>query len=98
MSDGACGNEPMRLPGPPAGQAAGNRSTAEARCVVLPSCSTWQGVWCCRYAAQVQFLPKAAGRLASGADGAGGLKVSDEAKEHMRQGLREAMSEDRPTG
>jgi hypothetical protein len=48
-------------------------------------------VWCRRYAAQIQFLRKAAKGLAIEGPGTIPAKLSDEAKEQMRQRLQEAQ-------
>jgi hypothetical protein len=53
-------------------------------------------VWCRRYTHQVQFLRKAASKVAGETDEVGPAKLSDEAKEHIRQKLAEAMNERRP--
>ena len=53
-------------------------------------------VWCRRYASQIQFLRKAAIELADGADGEEAARLSVEAKDEIRQSLRQAMNESRP--
>jgi len=53
-------------------------------------------VWCRRYASQIQFLRKATIELADGADVEGVAKLSREAKDQIRQSLRQAMNESRP--
>jgi hypothetical protein len=53
-------------------------------------------VWCRRYADQILFLRKATGNFAYGAGGAGPVKLSDEAKERIRERLRQAMTDYRP--
>jgi hypothetical protein len=53
-------------------------------------------VWCRRYASQIQFLRKATIELADGADVEGVAKLSGEAKDQIRQSLRQAMNESRP--
>ena len=53
-------------------------------------------VWCRRYAAHVQFLRRAAAKLAGATSDAGAAKLSEEAKEQIRQKLVQAMKEPRP--
>jgi len=48
-------------------------------------------VWCRRFAAQVRFLRKAARKLAEEEPDAFSPKLPAEAKEQMRQRLREAL-------
>ena len=48
-------------------------------------------VWCRRYAAQIQFLRKAAKGLATKTAEASTSKLSPEAKEQMRKRLEEAL-------
>jgi hypothetical protein len=53
-------------------------------------------VWCRRYAAQLQFLRKAAKGLAVEAATASAPKLSEEAKEQMRKRLEEAEKNSPP--
>ena len=48
-------------------------------------------VWCRRYAAQIQYLRKAAKGLAVEVPSTSPAKLSDEAKEQMRKRLEEAL-------
>jgi hypothetical protein len=48
-------------------------------------------VWCRRYAAQIQFLRRATKELAAEAADTKSTRLSDEAKEHMRRRLQEAL-------
>jgi hypothetical protein len=48
-------------------------------------------VWCRRYAAQIQFLRKATGGLATEAANASASQLSEEAKEQMRKSLEGAF-------
>ena len=48
-------------------------------------------VWCRRYAAQVEFLRKAAKGLAVDVASAAAPRLSDEAKEQMRKRVEEAL-------
>jgi len=50
-------------------------------------------VWCGRYARQIQFLRTAAKGLAPGANDGSAPKLSDQAKEQMRQRLKEALND-----
>jgi len=52
-------------------------------------------VWCRRYAAQIQFLRKAAKEVAAGA---ATPKLSVEAKVQMRQRMQEALKRPRSDG
>ena len=49
-------------------------------------------VWCRRYAAQIQFLRQAAKALPSEAANPSAPKLSDEAKDQMRQRLEAALN------
>lgn len=53
-------------------------------------------VWCRRYASQVQFLRKAARELAPQPDDKTPAKLSDEAKDQIRQNLRRAANDSHP--
>jgi len=53
-------------------------------------------VWCRRYAAQIQFLRKAASQLANEKDDSCPVKLSEEAKGQIRARLREAVKEPPP--
>jgi hypothetical protein len=54
-------------------------------------------VWCRRYAAQLQFLRRATKELAAAAADTESPRLSDEAKEHMRQRLQEALKSPPPS-
>jgi hypothetical protein len=56
-------------------------------------------VWCRRYSGQIQFLHKSMTKLASIPDSAnevGSARLSQEAKDQMRQKLVQAANERRP--
>jgi len=50
-------------------------------------------VWCGRYAAQLKFLRKATQQLAQGMDEPTSERLSPEARERIRQRLRQAQEE-----
>jgi hypothetical protein len=55
-------------------------------------------VWCRRYAGQIQFLRRAAKEVAAGTTMGATAKLSVEAKEQMRQRLKEALKTPRSDG
>ena len=56
----------------------------------------WYCVWCRRYAEQVRFLRRASHDLAGELDAAPEGALSPEAKDQMRERLRQAIKENPP--
>ena len=54
-------------------------------------------VWCRRYAAQVKFLRRATNALATEPFGGEDSRLPDDAKEHMRERLQEALKSPPPS-